>query len=216
MGVWESNMTPHPYTHTLTYAHTRKMAQTLYALMALALLSMVTLNMQRGTTNTQQRQIFNEVSTQVTGVASEVFDHIGRRGVYFDKYISDTRTTFPTCGRVTSPAVFTAEAAFVAAGSYATSAYIEGFDGMTDVPVDRDDIQYLVDMEVRYVDPVTLAPSATPTFAKEVTLTISSPLLFLRTPNNPVDVTMSRVFEYDVVTKASYIPYSSSGTCPPL
>jgi hypothetical protein len=87
---------------------------------------------------------------------------------------------------------------------------------MTGVPIDRDDLSYLVDITVRYVDPVTLAPSAVQTFAKEVTLTISSPLLFLSTPANPVEVTMRRVFEYDMVTKASYIPYSSSGTCPSL
>ena len=192
------------------------MAQTLYGLIALALVSMLALNMQRGTTNTQQRQIFNEVATQVTGVASEVFDHIARDGVYFDKYVSDTRTLFPTCGRTTTPSVFTAEAAFVPAASYATSTYIEGFHGMTDIPIDRDDIQYLVDISVRYVDPVTLAPSAVQTFAKEVTLTLSSPLLFLRTSSNPVEVTMSRVIEYDMVTKATYIPYSSSGTCPSL
>jgi len=191
------------------------MAQTLYALLALVLLSMVSLNAQRGTTNTQQRQIFNEVSTQVTGVASEVFDHLDRPGVYFDKYIFDTRSTFPTCGRVTTSSVLTAEAAFVPS-TYATSSYLEGFDGLTDVVVMREDIEYLVDVAVRYVDPVTLAPSAMQTFAKEVTLTISSPLLFLRTPSNPVTVTMRRVFEYDMVTKASYIPYSSSGTCPSL
>ncbi len=192
------------------------MAQTLYGLIALALVSMLALNMQRGTTNTQQRQIFNEVATQVTGVGSEVFDHIARDGVYFDKYVYDTRSVFPTCGRTTSPSVFTAEASFVPATSYEASTYIEGFHGMTDVPVARDDIQYLVDIEVQYVDPVTLAPSATQTFAKEVTLTISSPLLFLRTPDNPVEITMSRVLEYDMVTKDAYIPYSSSGACAPL
>lgn len=192
------------------------MAQTLYGLIALALVSMLTLNMHRSTTNTQQRQIFNEVVTQVTGVGAEVFDHIARENVYFDKYVFDTRSIFPTCGRTTSPDVFTPEASFVPAASYATSRYIEGFDGMTDVAVDRDDIQFLVDIDVRYVDPGTLVPSATPTYAKEVTLTISSPLLFLRTPTNPVEVTMSRVIEYDMVTEEAYIPYSSSGTCAPL
>jgi hypothetical protein len=192
------------------------MAQTLYGLIALALVSMLALNMQRGTTNTQQRQIFNEVATQITGVASEVFDHIARDAVYFDKYVYDTRTVFPTCGRTTTPSVFTAEASFVPAADYASSLYIEGFHGMTGVPIDRDDLSYLVDITVRYVDPVTLAPSAVQTFAKEVTLTISSPLLFLSTPANPVEVTMRRVFEYDMVTKAAYIPYSSSGTCPSL
>lgn len=192
------------------------MTQTLYGLLALALLSMVALNVHRSTSNTQQRQVFNEVATQVTGVGSEVFDHIARDSVYFDKYVYDTRSVFPTCGRTTTSDVFTPEASFVLAASYETSRYIEGFDGMTDVAIDRDDIQYLVDIEVTYVDPVILAPSATPTFAKAVTLTISSPLLFLQTYGNSVDVTMSRVLEYDTVTKESYIPYSSSGTCAPL
>jgi len=191
------------------------MAQTLYGLIALALVSMLALNLQRGTTNTQQRQIFNEVATQVTGVAGEVFDHIARDSVFFDKYVYDTRFLFPTCGRTTSSAVFTPKAAFVLAASYAASRYVEGFDGMQ-VTIDREDIEYVVDIAVDYVDPVTLAPSATPTFAKEVTLTISSPLLFLRTPDSPVEVTMRRVLEYDRVTKDAYIPYSSSGTCAPL
>jgi hypothetical protein len=191
------------------------MAQTLYGLIALALVSMLALNLQRGTTNTQQRQIVNEVATQVTGVAGEVFDHIARDSVFFDKYVYDTRFLFPTCGRTTSASVFTPKAAFVSAASYATSRYVEGFDSMQ-VTIDRDDIEYVVGIAVDYVDPVTLAPSATPTFAKEVTLTISSPLLFLKTPDSPVEVTMRRVLEYDRVTKNAYIPYSSSGTCAPL
>lgn len=192
------------------------MAQTLYGLIALALVSMLALNMHRGTTSTQHRQVFNEVATPVTGVGVEVFDHIARDSVYFDKYVYDTRNTFPTCGRTTSPDVFTPEGGFVPAASYGTSRYIEGFDGMTDVPIERDDIQFFVDIAVRYVDPVTLAPVATPTFAKEVTLTISSPLLFLGTPETPVDVTMRRALQYDTVTKEVYIPYSSSGTCSSL
>ena len=191
------------------------MAQTLYGLIALALVSMLALNLQRGTTNTQQRQIVNEVATQVTGVAGEVFDHIARDSVFFDKYVLDTRFLFPKCGRTTSPSVFTPKASFVPAPRYATSRYVEGFDSMQ-VTIDRADIEYVVDIAVDYVDPVTLAPSATPTFAKEVTLTISSPLLFLKTPSNPVEVTMRRVLEYDRVTKDAYIPYSSSGTCAPL
>lgn len=192
------------------------MAQTLYGLIALALVSMLALNMHRGTTHTQQRQVFNEVATQVTGVGTEVFDHIARDSVYFDKFVYDTRATFPTCGRTTTPTVFTPKGAFVPAASYAGSRYLEGFDGMTDVPIDRDDIRFFVDIAVDYVDPVTLAPAATPTYAKEVVLTISSPLLFLGAPTNPVEVTMRRVLEYDTVTKSAYIPYSSSGTCPPL
>lgn len=192
------------------------MAQTIYGLVALALVSMLALSMHQGTTSTQQRHILNEVTTQVTGVGVEVFDHIGRAGVAFDKFVVDTQTTFPTCGRTTSADVFTPEASFVPAGSYASSAYIEGFDGMTDVPIDRDDIPFLVDIAVTYVDPVTLAPSAGPTFAKEVTLTISSPFLFIKTPDTPVEVRMQRVFEYDTVTKAAYIPYSGSGLCPAL
>jgi len=191
------------------------MAQTLYGVIALALVSMLALNLQRGTTNTQQRQIVNEVATQVIGVAGEVFDHIARDSVFFDKYVFDTRFLFPTCGRTTSPAGFTPKAAFVPAASYATGRYIEGFDSLQ-VTIDRDDIAYVVGIAVDYVDPVTLAPSATPTFAKEVTLTISSPLLFLKTPDSPVEVTMRRVLEYDRVTKPAYIPYSSSGTCAPL
>lgn len=192
------------------------MAQTFYGLIALALVSMLALNMHRSTTNLQQRHIFNEVATQVTGVGSDVLDHVSRSGVYFDKYIYDTRTTFPVCGRVTSPDVFTPKDAFIPAATYATSPYLEGFDGMTEVRIDRDDLTYLVDLNIEYVDPITGTPSAVPTFAKKVTLTISSPFLFLRTPETPVEVTMSRVIEYDVVTKEAYFPYSSSGTCPSL
>lgn len=190
------------------------MAQTIYGLIALALVSMLALSMHQGTTNTQQRHILNEVTTQVTGVGVEVFEHIGRPGIAFDKFVVDTESTFPTCGRTTSADVFTPEDAFVPAESYASSAYIEGFDGMTDVPIDRDDIPFEVDIEVSYVDPVTLVPSSVPTFAKEVTLTIASPFLFVKTPETPLEVRMQRVFEYDMVTKASYIPYSGRGLCP--
>ncbi|MFO8099470.1 MAG: hypothetical protein R6T83_07605 [Salinibacter sp.] len=192
------------------------MAQTIYGIIALALVSMLALSMHQGTTNTQQRHVLNEVATQVTGVGVEVFEHIGRGGVAFDKFVVDTQTTFPTCGRTTTADVFTPEDSFAPAESYATSTYIEGFDGMTEVAIDRDDIPFEVDIEVAYVDPVTLAPSAVPTFAKEVTLTISSPFLFIKTPQTPVEVQMQRVFEYDTVTKDPYIPYSGTGQCPTL
>jgi hypothetical protein len=192
------------------------MAQTLYGLVALLLVSLLALNMHQGTTHIQQRQVFNEVATQVTGVGAEVFEHIARDSVYFDKFVFDTRASFPVCGRTTSPAAFTEEAAFVPAASYAGSRYIEGFHGLTDVPIDRDGLPFLVAIAVRYVDPVTLAPAAAPTFAKEVALTITSPLLYARTPEHPIEVTMRRVLEYDTVTKAAYIPYTASGVCPPL
>jgi hypothetical protein len=196
------------------------MAQTLYGILALVLVSMLSLNMQRGSMQTQQRQALNEVGMQITGVAEEVFDHIGREAVAFDRFVDSTRAIAPVCGRTETPKAFTEPARFAtvacSGAGYESCPYIEGFHGMTDLSFERDGLPFEVDVEVAYVNPRTLAPLA-PTarsFAKEVTLSVSSPLLYLNTPSNPLTVRLSRVYEYDAVTDPVYFPMKPDGSCP--
>jgi hypothetical protein len=198
------------------------MAQTFYGILALVLVSMLALNMQRGSMQTQQRQALNEVGMQITGVAEEVFDHIGREAVAFDRFVDSTRAIAPVCGRTETPRAFTDPFRFAAVAcsgaGYESCPYIEGFHGMTDLPFERDGLPFEVDVEVAYVDPRTFAPLSPParSFAKEVTLTVSSPLLYLDTPSTPLEVRLSRVYKYDTVTESVYFPLQPNGSCPAL
>lgn len=191
------------------------MIQILYTLVAIALLAMIGLNLQRGAAHTAQQQTFNEVATQLTGVGIEVLEHIARDSVYFDRHAFDFRSVPPACGRIDSTqiALFADPAAF-GGQTYTGSRFIEGFHGLKET-IDRDGLEYEVGITVRYVDEVTHVVSSTETFAKEVLLDITNPYLHLGDPDNPVTVRMSRVFTYDKVTEKKYIPYTPSG-CPPV
>ncbi|NBB75674.1 MAG: hypothetical protein GVY35_18680 [Bacteroidetes bacterium] len=196
------------------------MNQTLYGLVALSIVTMIMLSLLRRTTASHQRQAFTETTMQVTGLATAVFDHM--EPMYFDRAIAQSIDTPPTCGHVSRPEALTPAGAFTpcTAGDtpearYTACHYLEGFDGLTDVPFERGGFDFEVDIDVEYVDPDTHQPSATPTFAKAVTLSITNPHMHLgRDRSRPLTVEMRRVMYYDRVTDDALIPYAS-GSCPP-
>lgn len=195
------------------------MNQTLYGLVALSIVAMVTLSLLRQTTATHQRQAFAETTMQVTGLATEVFDHMEQ--MYFDRAIAQSIDTPPTCGHVTRPEALTPASAFIPctgnspAARYAACSYLEGFDGLTNVPFERGGFDFEVDIDVAYVDPATHQPSATPTFAKAVTLSITHPHMYMgRDRSSPLTVEMRRVIYYDRVADPALTPYASD-SCPP-
>ena len=65
--------------------------------------------------------------------------------------------------------------------------------------MNRDGLTYQIEVEVAYVDP--LAPTVqtgSPTFAKEVRLTITTPDFVIG--NNPLEVELSQVYTYNRIT----------------
>jgi hypothetical protein len=209
------------------------MAQLIYSILALLIVMVVSMNTQRSVMGTAEDQAFNEVTTQMTGVGTEVLERIGR--THFDWYnwqygvgtstlgtsaaaVEERRTRL--CGRLNDVETdsLAAPGAFTACGSYANCPYIEGFHDMADFVLTRGDFEFTVDsIRVEYVDPVNITTtSGTPTFAKHVSVTIEYPgIYFNEDPTNTLKLDLDRVFIYGCVTDASYIPQPPIGErCP--
>lgn len=203
------------------------MSQIIYALLALALVMILGLNLQRGISRTTEDQTLNEVITQLPGVGTEVLEQIGR--THFDWHTWQYGVSTPTrplCGRVrddrqsllSEPDPAHASSTMGDCADFATCPYIEGFYGL-DTTIVRGDFEYAVHVDtVRYVDPTNYAtPSATQTFAKAVQITVTNPYLYVGDLSNTFSLTMERVFTYGCVTDPNKIPYvRQTESCPPM
>jgi hypothetical protein len=166
---------------------------------------MLSLNLLRITTGTERQMVLNEVATQVTGFAVDIMEHVGNK--WFDEVTDETGVTiFPL---VTSQTQLTASTSFgnVGDGLNCNPADfydpdcndIDDFHGMT-VNRDLDGIPYTATISVRYVredDPSTVTDKS---FAKEVSVVITSPYLLLG--NTPLQVTLTRVYAYNRIITA--------------
>lgn len=211
------------------------MAQFVYLIAAMLALATLLMTSQQGTERVRQTQMLNEVSTQLTTVATEALETIGR--AYYDRYVFTNRSNESAqCGRVANGLegiTFTDEASFVPCADFATCNWIEGFDdlrpgplpGAPDTTVVRgghgDDKGFTVNLEVevQYVDPAdyTVLPGAQ-TFAKQVAVTAHTPDAYVG--DDPSDysrqfsITLTRVFVYGCPTDPNDIPQPAAGqTC---
>lgn len=220
------------------------MAQLIYSILALLLIMFLSMNMQRNVGRDQQEQSVNEVGTQLTGVGTEVLEQIGsqhfdwhnwnyewsRRGV--DKSGALVLPLYqPYCGRVakgleqasklSNPAGPHFGGCSTLADPYGDCQYIEGFAGLPDFTITRDEFVYTVTVDaVEYVDPNDYTVvSATPTFAKRVEITVTNPYLYIGDDPNDTDsqfsLTLERVFTYGCLSEPELIPFVLSGDyCP--
>lgn len=176
--------------------------QVIYAFIAMLLVALLSLTLQRGIHSTERRQIVNEVSTQLVGVGIDVLEYIGRHP--FDYAVDTSRVDidaiddFPyvtDASQLADPGTFGG-----GCPDYYSCTYIDDFEAVT-ITRNVDGLDYQVDIFVQYVDenqPDT--PSAVPTFAKEVRVEISSTSLYLSSPAYPLTVLIARVFAYDQPT----------------
>ena len=177
--------------------------QVIYAFIAMLLVALLSLTLQRGIHSTERRQIVNEVSTQLVGVGIDVLEYIGRHP--FDYAVDTSRVDLDAIDDfpyVTNASQLTPPGSFGGCTNYYTCQHIDDFEGVT-ITRNVDGFDYVVDIFVRYVDensPDT--PSAVPTFAKEVRVEISSTHLYISSPAYPLTVLIARVFTYEQPTKA--------------
>ena len=174
----------------------------LYALLAMLLVALFSLNMQRGIHATEQQMIVNEVATQLTGVGVDVLEHIERTP--FDENTDESKQVPLEYPVITGTGQLTPDGGAQWGGCTSLALSdpscddIDDFDGVS-VDVDVDGLVYTVEVAVQYVSPATtpatLAPSGAQTYAKEVTLTISNPYLLLG--GTPLQVELKRVFTYN-------------------
>ena len=176
--------------------------QVLYAFIAMLLVALLSLTLQRGMHSTERRQIVNEISTQLVGVGIDAIEFVGRHP--FDSEVDTNDAVVKAKGfpYVSDATELTASGSFGGCADYYACGDMDDYDGMT-VSMNVDGLEYEVSIEVRYVqDSNPDNTSAVQTFSKEVRLEISSPYLYLSNPSNPLTVVVARVYSYDQPTQA--------------
>ena len=176
----------------------------IYAVLAIMLVGVFSMNMHRSMHQAQHKMVLNEVTTELTGAAYDVLEHIGRQP--FDENTNEQKI---------SPLVYpiiTAENQLTQAGGAEwgtctslsvtadTCDDLDDFDGVATTVV-VDGFQYDVEIDVAYVDPAN--PNSLPgtrTYAKQVAVTISN--TYIRVGGQPLEVTIKRVFTYNRHTQS--------------
>lgn len=197
----------------------------LYSLISVMLVGVLALSAMQMSAHSEQRIIANEITTQVTGVADEVFDHAG--AYWYDEAVNESNShrqppIFPV---ITSASGLTPVTHAPGMGSdgwggctaaiYDTDANMgkrrlqnsarpvtcDDLDDMhgLELDMDRDGLTYTVNVAVEYVDPYApTSTSSSQTFAKRMTLTIATNDYLIG--GDPLEVEMSRVYTYKRIT----------------
>ena len=199
------------------------MAQIIYSLLALLMVMVLTMNMQRSIGRDQQEQSLNEVATQLTGVGTEVLELIGTQ--YYDRFTFDNRNTKPYCGRVADNGeeqdVLSRPSGvnFGACTDPDLCAYIEGFEGLTFTRTQGEFEYEVTVLDIAYVDSTDFTRELTTDstgFYKRVQIEVTNPYLYIGDdPGNTFSLTLERVFTYGCTTDYEFIPFvRDSETCP--
>lgn len=178
------------------------MVQILYSIAAILLLGMSVLNINVKIHGTQERLMFNELALGMTSVGAEMLNEIGKHdfdpGTISGMMVSTDSLSYSSAfgsGSCNPDANF--DSCFTVSDFHgkAASRTITRVHSGTPYTVTYE----VTDIDVQYVSetaPHTPVANATDrTFAKEVTLTISTPVL-VDGNGDPFEVTMSRVFMY--------------------
>lgn len=174
------------------------MTQLVYALGAIAVLMLFTTSIQRSGLAGEHEMYLTETRTRMLGVARETVDRITRMELPFDDETNPDGGADGVYPYVTDPVYLTATSSFGGcslASTYALSTCLDldDFDGAS-VSDTADGIPVDITFEVVYVDTLTGALSASPTFAKMLTATVRSGALLIN--GDSVEVSYSRVFGY--------------------
>ena len=186
--------------------HAPPMPQTLLALLALVLSSLLVFNHQRLAVQSQRTMIVNEVEMAATGLAAEIIEFAGARS--FDasstpKKVALAGGTVPTTLASFSPAAdfgSSATCPLLRPSEDAPCDDIDDLDGIEWAPVAidvslTDSLQFEARVRVYYVDDVkSMDPAPAPTYHKRVVLDLRSTDVPDREDGS---VRVTRVFSYD-------------------
>ena len=187
------------------------MPQTLLALLALMLASLLTFNQQRLTMRAQRTMISNEIELAATGLASEVLEFIGARS--FDEQTTPEAIRAAN-GKVPElPSSFSGASRFGTAGECdllrpAATPSCDDIDDLDNLDWTEVDValahgrslSFEVRTQVYYVDsPASMTPSSVPTLHERVVMDLRSDY-DLQEGDGQIRVT--RVFSYDPVKAA--------------
>ncbi len=170
--------------------------QALYGILAMSLVSLLSLTAVQSKRKTDTRMVINEAATHATAVGVDILEAAG--GLAFDAQTDTLRVfNFPA---VSDADELTSEIDFGGATMLSDALDLDDLDGVT---IDRTlgEFRYTVTLDVRYVD--EYAPdvyTGYQTFAKELRLEIENEHLFVGNRSNPLTIEMSRVFTYQQIT----------------
>jgi hypothetical protein len=175
------------------------MVQILYTIAAIMILAVVSLTINLRIHSTGERLMFNELTLEMTGVATELLDQIGRR-----EFDAGTISGLMVPVDSLTPATNFGTGMCEPDQQYSGCFTISDFHNRTATRIrsrqhagQLREIEYNVtDIQVLYVDQnPPHDESTTPTFAKEVTLTISTPAMETAS-GGAIEVRISRIFMY--------------------
>lgn len=177
------------------------MVQVLYSIAAIMLLGITVLNINTKIHGTQDRLMFNELALDMTSVGAEVLNEIGKHpfdpGTISEFVVPrDSLSNDADWGSSGCDPDNSYQSCFTVSDFHQKTAERTRSRVQSGTPVD---ITYNVtEIEVKYVSetpPHTPVTSGTRTFAKEVTLKVSTPVL-VNADGEPFEITMSRVYMY--------------------
>jgi len=175
----------------------------IYAVLAIMMVGLFSLNMHRSMHQSQNRMVVNEVVTELTGAGYDILELIGR--LPFDENTDESKQSpleYPVIN-------FTSELTPAAQFGGCTAVALEDpacddiddFHGIPTFTITVDGLEYEADVAVQYVDPVNPdTPAGGNSYAKEVELTITNPYLLVG--GQPIQVNVRRVFTYNRHTTA--------------
>lgn len=173
------------------------MSQLIYAIAALAAVTLFSVSMRHTGVSTEQEMYLTEARSRMLGVARESVEKISRMEVPFDANTNpDNLSEYIVFPYVDSPSELTPSSAFGGCDSdMVTNCFdLDDFDGVHQEDQEENGLPYDLDVSVAYVDTLDGSESSSQTYAKEVTVTITSSAVVIG--GEPVSVSYSRVFAY--------------------
>lgn len=188
-----------PETKTVSVMH-----QFIYALAAMGVTMVLSLNLSNGSRRAAQQMFINEAATQLTGVAYDVLEDIEKQSIAFDQRTDESRYAKPIqFPLVKSRTDLTPEANFGGCLVYDECRDIDDFDGLQ-ITRSTQDHEFVIDLAVRYVDEaVPTQVSSSQTYAKRISARVTHPSLEIN--GHPLRVTISRIVTYHRVTQKAGI-----------
>lgn len=172
------------------------MVQTLYGILAMSMLALLTLTLNNSIHSNDQEMMMNEISSHVTGMADELFDEIS--GLSYDSAtLSDQNLV--TRDVLSDEETFGTENC-EPENNFSGCWVMNDLHGAT-MEHTVGGITYHMEISLRYVDESDpTQDSSTPTFSKMAEIRISSPDLYIGSSSNPLTVVLDRLYNYPRVT----------------
>jgi len=172
------------------------MSQLIYSILGLAIAVLFATSLNTTIFVNMQRTYSNETLSQMLGIGEDILEDVGRRGLPFDEEVDEDRYQGP----IQYPLVhvawqLTPAASFGGCVTFTACLDLDDFDGMVEIRT-VEGLVYEATISVVYVDESDpTIERSTQTFAKKVTVQISSPAIVVG--NEPLSVSYSRVFTYE-------------------